>query len=161
MGLWDKIMPPGKMVIVPQKFNYTAGETVKGKLTLTTKKPIKGTALKISLIGTEKSSSRSMSRGRMKSSTSTKTIFNFEMPLDGEKEYNNAEYDFEIKIPENVMQRTNQMPDIGGGLGTALKAAKYLSSGSLPNVQITWYLLGDLDIPSGRDISKKVQLNIT
>ena len=160
MGLWDRIMPPGKMVIVPEKFNYTAGETIKGKLTLTTKKPIKATSLKVSLVAVEKTSSVQRTGSSMKKSTNTKTVFNFEMPLDGEKEYNNAEYDFEIKIPENVMQRTNQMPDIGGGLGTALKAAKYLTSGQTSN-QIIWHLLGDLNIPGGRDIANKVQLNIT
>ena len=159
MGLWDKLMPPGKMTMVPEKFNYTAGETVKGKLTLTTKKPIKATALKIRLMGTQKSSSRTMSGGHIKSSSNTKTIFNFEMPLDGEKEYNNTEYPFEIKIPKDILQR-NQMPDIGGGLGTALKAAKYLTSGQTSST-IYWYLIGDLDIPGGRDISKKVQINIT
>ena len=74
------------------------------------------------------------------------------MPLDGEKEYIEGEYNFEIKIPANVLQAQP-----GGAVGDIIKGIQLLSG---KDVRISWHVIAKLDIPSGIDVSKKVQVNI-
>jgi hypothetical protein len=73
------------------------------------------------------------------------------MPLDGEKEYLEGEYSFEIKIPSNLAT----ISSVPGIVGDILKVLQSFSSS-----MVYWYVFAKLDIPSGLDISKKVQVNI-
>ncbi|MEM5790884.1 MAG: hypothetical protein QXP77_02465 [Candidatus Aenigmatarchaeota archaeon] len=135
----------GKIEIILEKYNFSPGEIIKGRVILKLKEPIMARALKVGLIGEEKSFS-----GKKKSSTK---IFSFEMPLDGEKEYLEGEYNFELKIPSNLLT----MPQIPGVIGDVIKGIQILSG---VGTRISWYVIAKLDIPSGLDVSKKVQVNI-
>lgn len=141
----------GKIDIKINKYNFSPGETIEGTITLKLKKPLKAKGVKIRLVGEKKITER---RG---TSTAYRTIniFDFDQPLDGEKEYSTEEisYPFKITIPRNVSDQT--MPE--GMLGNIAKIAQAVSGASS---RIKWYLKAYLDIPMGFDVSKKVQINV-
>ena len=143
----------GKMDIKIHKFNYTPGETITGTVMMNLKKPLEGRGVYIRLLGTEQ-----ITEGYGKNRrTRTITIFNFKQPLDGEKTYTSSPlmYDFEIMIPEDIFHKP-QSPELEGVLGTALKAAEFLSK---KRSTIRWHLIANLDVP-GFDLKKKLQINI-
>ena len=56
----------GKFEITLEKFNYSPGETIKGKISFDLKKPTKAKGLKVALIGERITTSRQRgSSGRM------------------------------------------------------------------------------------------------
>ncbi len=146
----------GKIEVFLEKYNFKPGETIKGRLNLKLKKPIQARQLRVSFYGLQTQTSTGISamgpeRNRNNASN---YVYKFDMPLDGEKEYLEGEYNFEIAIPADVNKR-GAMP--GGTLGTALQAAQFLS-GTISRTQ--WYVEAALDIPKGIDVKKKVQVNI-
>jgi len=76
------------------------------------------------------------------------------MPLDGEKLYTRGEYSFEIKIPANILQLTSTA--LGGVIGGAIKAARFLSGGY---ESISWYVQATLDRSMRGDIESKKSSN--
>jgi len=138
--------------ITLEKFNFSIGETVRGKIFLKLKKPTRAKALKVGLIGERLTKNTRIQGTNVSSQQKKEYVFNFEMPLDGEKEYSQGEYNFEIKIPTNLSQT---LP--GGLAGDVLKTIQTLA-GNQSNVY--WYIIAKLDIPMGIDVSNKIQINI-
>ncbi len=138
--------------ITLEKFNFSTGETVRGKIFLKLKKPTMAKALKVGLIGEKLIKNTRIQGSNVSSQQKKEYLFNFEMPLDGEKEYSQGEYNFEIKIPTNLSQT---LP--GGLAGDAVKTIQTLA-GNQSNVY--WYIIVKLDIPMGIDVSNKIQINI-
>jgi hypothetical protein len=140
--------------IILEKFNFSPGETIRGKVLLSLDKPIHARQLRVALIG-EKISTRMERRpdGRTYPKEEKTYIYNFQMPLDGEKEYLQGEYTFEIKIPANISQNI----PLEGKVGAILKTIQVLST---IGTRISWYIQANLDIPMGFDVSKKIQINI-
>jgi len=138
----------GKIEVLLEKYNFSPGDTIKGRITLKLKKPIRAKALKVGLVGEKKTTQY----GTSSTSQSKTHFFDFEMPLDGGKEYLEGDYNFEIKIPANVLQAQP-----GGAVGDIVKGIQLLSG---KDVRISWHVIAKLDIPSGLDVSKKVQVNI-
>ena len=143
----------GKIEIQLNNYNYSAGDIIQGTVALSLKKPLLGKELSITIIGEQKTS-EGIGTNR---SYSTRTIFDFKQPLDGQKEYPAGEqplvYPFKIKIPANLQTKT-QLPE--GALGNVLKVAQMFSGA---NSSVMWYLIARLDV-KGFDITKKVQINI-
>ena len=142
----------GKIEVFLEKYNFKPGETIKGKLNLKLKKPIQARQLRVSFYGMQSTTSTGI--GSNSRENTRNYVYRFDMPLDGEKEYLEGEYNFEIAIPADVNKR-GAMP--GGTLGTALQAAQFLS-GTISRTQ--WYVEAALDIPKGIDVKKTVQVNI-
>ena len=140
--------------VILEKFNFSPNEIIKGKVSLSLDKPIHAKQLKVALIG-EKISKRMERRpdGRTYPREEKTYVYNFQMPLDGEKDYQQGEYSFEIKIPANVLQNI----PLEGKIGDVLRTIQSLST---TGERISWYVQANLDIPMGIDISKKVQINI-
>ncbi|MBS3076606.1 hypothetical protein J4481_02605 [Candidatus Pacearchaeota archaeon] len=138
----------GGIKIELTNFNFSAGDTIEGKVILNLKKPVNAKTLNVGLVGEMKSTSY----GSGHSSSRTQKVFEFSQPLDGKKEYQIGEkvYDFKMKVPQNV--NTNHE----GMIGNLVKSAQLLT-GNMRNVK--WYVKANLDI-TGFDISKKVQINI-
>ena len=85
-----------------EKYNYSLGENIGGKISLKLNKPTKAKALKVGLIGERLITETGRTAdGKINSHQRKEYVFNFEMPLDGEKEYSQGEYNFEIKIVIN------------------------------------------------------------
>jgi hypothetical protein len=70
------------------------------------------------------------------------------MPLDGEKEYQEGSYPFEIKIPSNILQ---EAPKLEGRMGTAVNVIKALSGASS---HLQWSIEAQLDMPMKLDVKK-------
>jgi len=140
--------------VILEKFNFSPGDTIRGKVSLTLDKPVYAKQLRVALIR-EKISTRMERRsdGRTYPKEEKTYIYNFQMPLDGEKEYLKGEYTFEIKIPMNVSQNI----PVEGKVGTILKTIQALSTAGS---RISWYVQANLDISMGFDVSKKIQINI-
>lgn len=140
----------GKMKIQLDKMQFSPGETITGKLVINLKRPIKGKAVTIGLLGEQRVTEFVDGKRR----TRRHKIFDFDQPLSGEKDYMPGEqvYDFQLKIPENVNKNT--MPK--GALGNVVKAAQMFSNKTRT---IRWYVSGRLDCP-GLDMTKKVQINV-
>jgi sporulation-control protein spo0M len=140
--------------IALEKYNFSPGETVKGKVFLTLDKSVHAKQLKVALIGEQISTTmQRMPNGTMNRTQEKTYVYNFQMPLDGEKDYQQGEYTFEIKIPANVLQNI----PLEGKIGGILKTIQALS---MAGARISWYVQANLDIPMRLDILKKVQINI-
>jgi hypothetical protein len=166
----------GKIEITLDKFNYAPGETIKGKVILKLNKPVKAKRLKLCFYG-EKTvydldrfgnrhsegyhrgsgvSGVNIHLGSTPSSYNKRKVrvYSFEMELDGEKEYNNAEYEFEIKIPPELFEKAKIE-----GTGLLTNFMKLVAAAQARNVA-KWYIEAVLDVPLGIDVKKKVQINI-
>jgi hypothetical protein len=158
MGLFGK----EKITLLLEKYDYKPGEKIKGKIKLNLKKPILARKLEVKFIGrrVDKKSSTSIaglasgSKGHH-STTSYTNIFDFSMPIDEEKEYQNQEYPFEIKIPEDILQNN---PTLEGKLGQVSTAFRMIAGVS---TRIDWIVHAQLDIPKKFDvkISQKIILS--
>ena len=166
----------GKIDIAIQKSHYAPGDIISGNVALTLKKPVKAKEVSTSLIGEEittggggkvgwgggrTSSSGVGMMGGGAGSTNIERIYDFKQQLDGEREYSEGrEYQFQIGIPADILGVGPQMPE--GVLGQVVKVAQTLGTitGATPRRRLQWYLLAKLDIPSGLDISKKVDITI-
>jgi len=148
----------GKIEISLEKFNFSPGETIQGKVSIELKKPILAKQLKIGFFGL-KTTTRQVTTPKGIPSTQTRKdfIYQFEIPLDGEKEYSKGEYPFEIKIPADILQKTS-LPE--GALGAVIKTVEILSSLTGVTSRIEWYLEASLNIPKAFDIKKKIKINI-
>lgn len=127
------------------KYGYTPGETITGKVELKLKNPTEARQLRIELIG-ERATTK-MGRGGV--SRGKGHIYSFKMPLDGERTYSGGEYNFQIKIPANILQ-TVSIP--GGAVGEVVKAVEFLSGAY---TRISWFVRAVLDRPGKKDISSK------
>jgi hypothetical protein len=173
----------GKIDISVQKTNYAPGDTISGNVALTVKKSVKAKEVSIYLIGEEVTTggggtvgwgggrtwgagtSRTKSWGTHPTGSgegpTIERIYEFKQQLDGEREYSQGrEYHFEIKIPADILGMGPQAPE--GRLGQALKVAQTVATltGTIARRRLQWYLSAKLDIPSGLDISKKVDITI-
>jgi len=150
-----------KITLELEKYNYAPGEMIKGKVKLNLKKPTNARKLEVAFVGRmiQKQSAASvagvasMASGKgAHSRTDYTTIFNFKMPLDGEKEYHKGEYPFEIKIPDNILQENQKL---GGKAATAATALKVLGGISR---HIDWFVKTKLDVPMKLDIKKSQKI---
>ncbi|MEM5778035.1 MAG: hypothetical protein QXD43_04375 [Candidatus Aenigmatarchaeota archaeon] len=137
-----------------EKFNFSPGEVIKGKVILNLNKPIHAKALKVGLRGEKIVDTTTITPSKVNVRHDKACIFNFEMPLEGEKDFLKGEYDFEIKVPTNLSQNI-QLPS--GVIGDFLKSLYTLANAG---ARFEWYIIAYLDIPMGIDVSKKVQVNI-
>ncbi|MFZ2303472.1 MAG: hypothetical protein WAV98_01620 [Minisyncoccia bacterium] len=158
----------GDIVITPEQYNYHPGETIRGTVSLKLKKPTQANKFSISLKGEKISTTwRTDSKGSSYQSQDKVTIYQFELPLDGQKEYAEAQYPFEIIIPVNVLPQTQGQSilakaSIGGvNIGGMLDSLAGTGIGiGIPNARIDWTLNATLDISGTIDMRKHVQINI-
>jgi hypothetical protein len=140
-GLFDAILPPGKMELTLNKYSFARGEKITGHAKLTTSRPIKAKGVFARIYAVE--------QVRTRNGTTTKTVYDFSQPLEqGEKEYAGGEYDFELMVPGGQQRQE-------GVIGAIQSIASVLSSGF-----VKWYVEAKLDIPGGADVSKRVQINV-
>ncbi len=145
----------GKIEMSLGKYNFVPGETITGNINLSMKKPVTARGLTVQLRGDliTKRMSRD-SDGHMKSETNRTCIFDQKIPLDGEKKYKDSNYNFEIKIPENILDEDRPLE---GALGSAVKAMKFITG---TRERIEWQIIAKLDVPKALDVSKKQQITI-
>jgi len=163
MGLFG----PEKITLTLEKYNFKPGDIIKGNIKLNLKKPTKGRKMEVSFIGSRKEQQRvnrgpshrhgsGVHYGTSRTTTQTRTVkvFDFTQPLGGEKEYQNESFDFEIKIPSDVIQQTRTQHEgkLDGALGTAVAVGSALMGSRVYPIQ--WKVKAQLDIPMKFDVEK-------
>jgi len=147
-GLFDFLMPPGKMELTLEKLNFAKGEKVKGHAKLTTQRPIKARGVFVRIYAVEET--------RGGKSSSTRTVFEFQQPLEqGEKEYSGGDYDFELVIPGG-----SSGPQLPQEAQMAVAALNMIANTGFRTSFVKWYVEAKLDIQGGRDVAKQVQINV-
>jgi hypothetical protein len=143
-------MGKGKIVLALDKMNYAHGETINGKVNMTLKKSINAKGV-IATLFAEQTNTKFTGNGVQKQ---TIKVFDFSIPLDGEREYGPSPYNYEFKITIPTKENV-KAPE--GVLGGVVQAAKFLSQGSK---NTKWFVEVKLDVPKGFDLRKKQQINV-
>jgi hypothetical protein len=144
-----------KISLTLEKYYFKPGDKIKGTVKLYLKKPTKAKKLEVSFIGTKKDIQTGMGIGPTASdSRQTKTIkvYDFTLPLDGEKNYQEEEYSFELKIPEDIFQTAQKL---NGKIGTAITALKTISG---VYSSVDWCVKSELDVPMSLDVKKSQKI---
>jgi hypothetical protein len=151
MGLFGK----DKITLTLEKYDYKPGDKIKGTVKLNLKKPTKARKLEVSFIGTKTDKQTGMGIGPTASNnrqTRTIKVYDFTIPLDGEKNYQEEEYSFEIKIPDDIHQTAQKL---NGKIGTAITALKTISG---VYSRVDWYVKSELDVPMSLDVKKSQKI---
>jgi len=120
------------------------------------KKPTKGNKFSITLKAVDITTTvNARSDGGAQRSTSSRKLYEFELPLDGENEYIKGEYPFEIAIPHDVIPPAASADGVVGAVATIAGALS-----RQPTHQIKWQLRAQLDIPGALDMRKKLDINV-
>ena len=177
MGLFG----PEKITLTLEKYNYKPGDVIKGTVSLKLKKPTKARKLEVAFIGikiekeTDTEYSSEMGPPRTTTEIVRREIYNSRLQLDGEKEYLEAIYPFEIKIPEDLVKFISASTEPGhnyknylknAGInpdGKVGKALVFLKNHEAPFAHplIEWHVETKLDIPIRTDIKKSQRIILT
>lgn len=139
-----------------EKYQFAPGEEIKGHIILELKKNIQAQALTVQLLGTRQVT-KTTTEGN---DTHYDTIFDFALPLDGEKEYLAGQplnYDFSLKIPDTVLQGITGAQGIQ--FGTTILGGIRIGGSLGGSQRIDWQVIARLASP-GLDLTKKLQVNI-
>ena len=149
MGLFG----PPKITLTLEKFNFTPGDMANGTVKLNLKKPIYARKLLVSVMGIRKV--------RKGNSWQWQTVYDFDMPVSGEKDYQNEQVPFQLKIPPDILDpRTSQqaMQDsIEDKLGSA---GKFISAVTVGTGTTNWKIRAQLDIPKKLDVKVDQDIQI-
>jgi hypothetical protein len=150
-----------QIVLTLEKYAYAPGETIKGSVGLKLKRPMQGRKITVALIGLRIVHESGMAVGPIRvgnqgPQTHVYTIYNFEIPLDGENTYFNELYPFEIKIPSDILQSAQQnFHSTLTGLGKTLEEIGHVMEQlSLSNSRVEWSVQARLDVPLKVDVSR-------
>ncbi len=144
-----------KIEIRLPNYNFSPGDFVEGQVFLKIKKPVEVKSLNVGILGNVNSTSYNKDlSGKKRRDSRTSTIFDFEQPIHGQRQYPIGEYSypFKIKIPTDVLTRITGSPV----MNTLIKSAQILSGTSS---RINWYAKASLDI-KGMDVNKSVRINV-
>lgn len=147
----------GEFHLVMDRTDYSAGESAKGIIRFTLKKPQKGKRLAVGVRATQKVTTR-VQKPDGKTSTKKKTekLHDFSYDLDGAKEYTQGEYPFELYLPPEIFDNAPSLPDnVLGDIGRIVS-----HFGAVQRSAIAWEVWAKLYIPWKNGPRRKKQLNV-
>ncbi len=154
MGLFGK----EKITLSLEKYSFKPGEMVKGNISLNLKKEIYARKLEVSLIGIRKTKQYS-TRG---SQSSYQKVYDFDLPVSGEKDYHNEQYPFELPIPSDILSEKTYRDSATEKLEDKLGAAgSLISAVTMGKSRIEWKIRAQLDIPKKLDVKKSQDIVIS
>lgn len=149
MGLFG----PPKIAMTLEKYNFNPGEIAKGTITINLKKPTYARKLEIHLIGVR--------RVRKGNSHEWETVYSFEMPVRGEKDYQSETIPFELQIPPDILAARSQQQAMQESLEDKLGAAgKFISAVAVGTGVTSWKIRAQLDVPKKLDIKYTQDIQI-
>ena len=141
MGLFG----PPKITLMLEKYNFTPGEVAKGTIKLNLKKPTYARKLQVSLIGVR--------RVRQGNSWKWQKVYDFDMPVSGEKDYQQEEVSFQLHIPPDILNPRTSQQAMQESLEDKLGAAgKFISAISVGTGTTNWKIRAQLDVPKALDV---------
>jgi len=144
-----------KITLMLEKYNFNPGEIAKGNVAINLKKPTYARKLQVSLIGVR--------RVRRGNSWQWQKVYDFDMPISGEKDYQNEQVPFQLQIPADILQAKTSQQAIQEGLQDKLGAAGSLISAISVGTGVTkWKIRARLDIPKKLDVKadQDIQLDM-
>lgn len=135
-----------------EKYNFNSGEIVKGTITLNLKKPTYARKLQVSLIGTRKV--------RHENSWKWQKVYDFDMPISGEKDYQKEQIPFQLQIPPDILDPRTQQQAIQEGLELGA-AGSLISAVAVGTGNTKWKIRAQLDVPKALDVKAENELLIT
>lgn len=156
MSLFD--FTKGTLSITVDKFDFSLGDFIEGTVSLKLKNKLEAKALTVRLVCEKEYEGRD-SKGHIQKTVHR--LFDFAVPLDGEKEYDAEEksYHFKIGIPQEkpvdaaVDTAITAMPELLAKMVNAIAASS--------KITMYWFLEARLDVPWAVDLTEKVQINVT
>lgn len=134
-----------KITMKLEKYNFNPGDIAKGNISINLKKPTYARKLFVSLMG--------MRRVRRGSSWQWQKVYDFDMPISGEKEYQNENIHFELKIPPDILNARTSQQAIQDSLEEKLgSAGKFISAVSVGTGITNWKIRAHLDVPKKLDV---------
>lgn len=155
---WIITKMKGKIEIQLEKYQFSAGEAIKGKVILKLKKPVEAKSLKVGIFGSQDQKS-GITVGQSSKQVSSQTVYEFSIPIKGEGSFppGDNSYNFSFKVPENAFTKSSLPAGAEQVINTGLKV---LSALGKANISITkWYVYAELDV-SGMNLKKQVQIQI-
>ncbi len=141
MGLFG----PPKITLTLEKFSFNPGEKAKGTIALNLKKPTYARKLFISLIGTR--------RERHGNKTHWRKVYDFDMPVSGEKEYQKENITFELPIPPDILNPKTQQEAMQNALEDKLgSAGSLIGAMTVGRGHTKWKIQAQLDVPKAFDV---------
>ena len=149
MGLFG----PPKITLKLDKFGFNPGEVATGNVSINLKKPTYARKLQVSLMGVR--------RVRRGNGWSWQTVYDFDMPISGEKDYQNETVPFILQIPPDILNPQTSQQSIQEGLQSKLGAAGGLISAVTVGTGTTkWKIRAQLDIPKKLDVKVDQDIQI-
>lgn len=153
MGLFG----PPKITLKLEKFSFNPGDIANGSVVINLKKPTYARKLQVSLMGVRKVNQ--MTNKGMK--TSWKTVYDFDMPISGEKEYQADTVQFQLQIPPDILAAQTQQQAIQESMQDKLGGAGSLISAVAVGTGTTrWKIRAQLDIPKKLDVKVDQDIQI-
>lgn len=147
-----------------QTNKYSPGDTISGNIELNLKKPVKGRKLEIKLKGIRKDRVQpgnlsAVTGGNKAKGSHTTKVYDNKITVSENKDYQIESYPFELKIPNDIFDLAKlPIGDVDKKSEGLMKSIYMVSS---HNTTIEWYLIAQIDVPFGRDIKKKQQIEIS
>jgi len=149
MGLFG----PPKITLTLEKFDFTPGDMANGTVKLNLKKPIYARKLLVSLMGIRKV--------RKGNSWQWQTVYDFDMPVSGEKDYQNEQVPFQLKIPPDILDPRTSQQAMQDSLEDKLgSAGKFISAVTVGTGTTNWKIRAQLDIPKKLDVKVDQDIQI-
>lgn len=149
MGLFGST----KITINLERYNFNPGDIAKGNVVINLKKPTYARKLFVSL--------RGMRRVRQGNRWEWQNVYNFDIPISGEKDYEKENINFELKIPPDILAAKTQQQAIQDSLEDKMgSAGKFISAVTVGTGVTKWKLRAQLDIPKKLDVKADQDIQI-
>ena len=148
-----KLFESDEMALKLEKDYFKPGDTIKGIINLSLKKPIRARKLNVALIGKVKTTYQDQ--------TKDETVYEYILELDGQKEYQIQQYPFEIKIQQDILEAKSPGQELAMGLRNALGVIGSFIDEVAPLPKPRWFVKANLDIPLNIDINKTQDIVIS
>lgn len=142
-----------KITLKLDKFSFNPGEVATGNVAINLKKPTYARKLQVSLMGVRKV--------RKGTSWSWQTVYDFDIPISGEKDYQSDTVPFQLQIPPDILNPQTSQQAIQEGLQDKLGAAgSVISAVAVGTGTTKWKIRAQLDIPKKLDVKVDQDIQI-
>lgn len=155
---------PSKLTLILEKYNYTAGETITGKLILSSDTPVKTEWIRINLLGERKNKTTTFSTRDISQNSSHMYFYNQSITILPAWEYLHEELPFSYHIPQDIIRDEWGFFEKLGNLpawallilNLLLSYTRLTTPKPVYQFTVTWVV----DIPWGIDLREKTAIEV-